>query len=187
MTSDEAARIVDRLYGHWYQKLTAHAARALGAVDLAENVVQECFMELYRQLLRGEVIAHPEAWTFTVMRREIQRSLRSFTLRERLHDPLDVLDFRPARGLALEPPLEPASFEQLSQRLSQRERETLLLRLEGFKYREIAGTLGITCGSVATLLTRALRKLQLCESATQEPARKLTTLKSDADLPKTVK
>ena len=44
--------------------------------------------------------------------------------------------------------------------LSQREEEVLLLRLQTMKYREIAQSLGISVGSVPSLLARALRKLQ---------------------------
>jgi DNA-directed RNA polymerase specialized sigma24 family protein len=43
--------------------------------------------------------------------------------------------------------------------LSAREEEALLLRLQGFRYQEIASALHVKVNSVKTLLARALRKL----------------------------
>jgi len=45
--------------------------------------------------------------------------------------------------------------------LSVREEEVVLLRLQSFKYREIAEKLGIGSKSVCTLLARAVKKLQI--------------------------
>ncbi len=55
-----------------------------------------------------------------------------------------------------------AGFEtdEVTRLLTKREQEVLLLRMEGLKYREIGGELGLTIQSVSTLLSRALRKLQ---------------------------
>jgi RNA polymerase sigma factor (sigma-70 family) len=43
--------------------------------------------------------------------------------------------------------------------LSERDREALLLKAEGFNYDEIADTLGLSKGAVGTTLARARRRL----------------------------
>ena len=43
--------------------------------------------------------------------------------------------------------------------LSERDREALLLKAEGFNYDEIAATLGLSKGAVGTTLARARRRL----------------------------
>ena len=43
--------------------------------------------------------------------------------------------------------------------LSDRDREALLLKAEGFNYDEIAATLGMARGAIGTTLVRARRKL----------------------------
>jgi RNA polymerase sigma-70 factor (ECF subfamily) len=43
--------------------------------------------------------------------------------------------------------------------LSERDREALLLKAEGFNYGEIAATLGLSKGAVGTTLARARRRL----------------------------
>jgi len=81
------------------------------------------------------------------------------------HEPLDDLE------IAGEGPTDLSllgDIRSLLSLLSPREEEVLLLRLEAFKYREIAEQLGISMNSVNTLLARALRKLQ---QATAQPTR----------------
>jgi DNA-directed RNA polymerase specialized sigma24 family protein len=82
------------------------------------------------------------------------------------HEPLDDLE------IAGEGPTDISllgDVRSLLSVLSLREEEVLLLRLEAFKYREIAEQLGISMNSVNTLLARALRKLQ--QATVQQPAR----------------
>jgi RNA polymerase sigma-70 factor (ECF subfamily) len=43
--------------------------------------------------------------------------------------------------------------------LSERDREALLLKAEGFNYDEIAATLGLAKGAIGTTLARARRRL----------------------------
>ena len=43
--------------------------------------------------------------------------------------------------------------------LTERDREALLLKAEGFNYEEIAATLGMSRGAIGTTLARARRRL----------------------------
>jgi DNA-directed RNA polymerase specialized sigma24 family protein len=67
--------------------------------------------------------------------------------------------------------------------LTEREEEVVLLRMECFKYREIAEQLGINGKTVATLLARALRKLQQAFAAAAGPA---PARREESNVPKTL-
>jgi len=163
MDEQQASRVVCELYESWYPTLVRYAYRSLGTLGTAEDVVQEAFMELYKQLANGASIEHPSAWTFTVARRRIGREVRRHLETTALHDSLDVLD-SVSQGQVQPQPfvLDGSGLLRVSD-LSRREEEVLLLRMESLKYREIGKILGISSNSVGTLITRALRKLRSLE------------------------
>lgn len=160
MERAEATELINSLFDSWYAILLRHACRLTSNPQMAEDVVQETFLCLYRELARGKRVEFPKAWTLCVMRREVQRLVRDhrkMTPRQSL-DHLD--DFVAGR---VEPDLTALLYDDVSRLftcLSPRELEVLLLRIETLKYREIADHLGISANSVTTLLSRALRKLQ---------------------------
>jgi RNA polymerase sigma-70 factor (ECF subfamily) len=162
VNENDATDLVTALFDRWYMSLVRYALRTTANYELAEDLAQDTFMQLYQALRAGKNIEHPKAWTICVLRRAMNRQMKDRTL----HEPLDELE------LAGETVTEFSSFadiRSLLSVLSPREEEVLLLRLEALKYREIAEQLGISMNSVNTLLTRALRKL---EEATAQQANK---------------
>ena len=153
LNENDATGVVTALFDRWYIPLVRYALRSVGKYDLAEDLVQDVFTQLYQALRSGKDIEHPKAWTLCVLRRTVNRALQ-----ERFRfDQLDELEL--ARSLPDEV-VDISSIQRLLGLLSRREEEALLLRLEAMKYREIADHLGISMNSVNTLLARALRKLQ---------------------------
>ena len=138
--------------------LVRYALRTTANYELAEDLAQDTFMQLYQALRSDKSIEHPKAWTICVLRRAMNRQMKDRAPDE----PLDELEIAP-ETTADSPHI--ADIRNLFSVLSPREEEVLLLRLEALKYREIADQLGISINSVNTLLARALRKLQ--EATTQ--------------------
>ena len=138
-----------------YTSLFRYFDRLSGDPDLAADVVQEAFVRLYR---RGSLPDRPDRWLVTVAL-NLFRNERS-TARRR-----GVL--RLEHGADLSPAGQPTpvdSVEDLEQQarvraaldgLSRRERELLLLRAEGYAYRDLATILELNEASVGTLLARA--------------------------------
>jgi RNA polymerase sigma-70 factor (ECF subfamily) len=162
MSEEEATQQVSSLYESWYAIVFRYAARLAGRVDIAEEVVQEAFIQLYQGLVAGKQIRNPRAWTFCVVRRQVGRRLGHFRRDRDRYVPLETLDILPAGHVG------PYELESEAERiqtyfsvLARREEEVILLRLAGMRYREIADELGITISSVNTLLVRALRKLKI--------------------------
>ncbi|HSW48868.1 MAG TPA: RNA polymerase sigma factor, partial [Bryobacteraceae bacterium] len=152
---------VSSLFGDWYAPLLRYAWRASGNLETAEDLVQEAFSELYRNLVEGKRVENPRAWTLCVVRRRVVDRQREEHRRggamESLSDIGDVADSRDAPG--------PGEWEgdrltRLLGVLSPREEEVLLLRIKGLKYRQIAAALRISTNSVKTLLARGIRKMQ---------------------------
>jgi RNA polymerase sigma factor (sigma-70 family) len=170
MTQHETSRIVNELFDSWYGSLVRYACRHTGSMALAEDLVQEVFLDLCRHLRAGKPISSPRGWTMKVMRHRISKS--SFYIekdRGIVFESLDHLDVERHPKLWLEPDfdrrVQMAELTSLFSRLSAREEEVVLLRLEGLKFREIGVCLGISPKSADTLFARAFHKL--CEALNQ--------------------
>lgn len=161
MDEHQATEVVTSFYSSFYPSLVRYATHITGSRDMAQDIVQEAFMRLYRTLRLNRDVENPKAWAFAVVRHESFARLRQRNDERLARESLDVLEDLPMGRWS-----EPAGFEgndvaRLLSLLSKREQEALLLRMEGLKYREIGGELGLSIQSVSTLLSRALRKLQV--------------------------
>lgn len=153
MNESEATDLVTALFDRWYMSLVRYALRTTANYDLAEDLAQDTFMQLYQALRTGKRIEHPKAWTICVLRRAMNKQMKNRSLHEQLEE-ADIPG-EPAAEIS-----RLAEIRDFLSVLSAREEEVLLLRLEALKYREIADQLGISMNSVNTLLARALRKLR---------------------------
>lgn len=162
MDQDTATRIVNELFDAWAPFLVRYSVRMSGSFEIADDLVQEVFLALYRDLRQGKKIGDPKAWTFGAVRNQWRKHTRYRARHAEELEPPDALDRLPApaawpdvdapRGDGAPPGLD---------LLSAREEEVLLLRMQSFKYREIAAQLGIGSKSVCTLLARAVKKLRV--------------------------
>jgi RNA polymerase sigma-70 factor (ECF subfamily) len=138
-----------------------------GNADVAEieDVTQETFLKCYRALQRGDQIKNVHAWLFRVAHNAAIDRLRE----QKFVSPVDDLKWDEIRDQLPDPALNPeqiaVKLEELAQlhgavkRLSMQERQCLLLRVEGFRYREIGEMLGIAPTTVGEFLRRAMKKL----------------------------
>ena len=134
--------------------------RLSGDPDLAADLAQEAFVRLYR---RGSLPEKPDRWLVTValnlFRNERSKERRQRGLRAAFHGDL-------APGADLSPSERAESRSRRAEvrsaldRLSPRDRELLLLRAEGYSYRDLAEVLTLNEASVGTLLARAKRAFE---------------------------
>jgi RNA polymerase sigma-70 factor (ECF subfamily) len=136
--------------------LYRYLSRVGGDAALAEDIVQECFVKLYR---RGAMPDNPPAWLVTVAHNLLRDDRRSGARRGRLllHRKAEVpAGNEPAAAdAAILTAERVAAVRHALERLPSRDRELLLLRHEGYGYREIADVLQLTPGSIGTMLARA--------------------------------
>jgi RNA polymerase sigma-70 factor (ECF subfamily) len=143
-----------------HEALFRYVQRLVADTDLASDVVQESFVRLLdHPLPEGEV----RRWLFTVATNLVRDDARMKTRRQRLlveryersdlaSDPAEVPDAAAVRSERI------AAARAALAQLSERDRQMLLMREEGFRYSEIADVIGVAPGSVGTLLARALRR-----------------------------
>jgi RNA polymerase sigma-70 factor, ECF subfamily len=145
------------LFQKHYPPLFRYVHRMTGDADQAEDVAQEAFVRLYGATVPAEDV---RPWLFTVATNLVRDGARSRARRRRLLATAAVA--APVAAGADEHVLEEerkAEVRAALDRLSERDRQILLMRAEGFAYREIAEVIGVSTGSVGTLVVRALRRL----------------------------
>ncbi|MGQ0703617.1 MAG: sigma-70 family RNA polymerase sigma factor [Gemmatimonadales bacterium] len=145
-----------RLFETHFARIFRYLDRLSGDPDLAADLAQETFVRLYR---RGAPPESAEAWLVTVATNLFRNDRATRRRRVRL-----LTDER-ARDTLADSPASPAGIVEADQvrdrvravlrRMPERERQLLLLRAEGYAYRDLAAGLGIPETSVGTLLARA--------------------------------
>jgi RNA polymerase sigma-70 factor (ECF subfamily) len=133
--------------------------------DEAQDVVQDTFLSLHRHLNAGGAQDNIRGWIFRVAHNQTRNRQGSYL--RRFGEPLDTDtetirdETTPERVV-----LEKEKLRRLSKAiasLSPSERECLLLRSAGLRYREIGETLGIATSTVGDTVERAIRKLtEIC-------------------------
>ena len=150
MTAD-----LTELFEQYYGSLVRMLYRRTGDRDRAEDLAQETFARAV-----AAPPNNPRPWLFAValnlVREDGRRAVRQGRRLELLRT-----DDRPEEGpeTDLDRNDRRAGVRAALATLSERDREALLLKAEGFNYDEIAATLGLSKGAVGTTLARARRRL----------------------------
>jgi RNA polymerase sigma-70 factor (ECF subfamily) len=130
----------------------------------AEEIVQELFLSLFRHLRDGKSRANLPGWIFTVAHNlAMKHRLATKRQAERFSDTADsgetAADTSPNPEDRLGTKQRQQRLLAVARALPEQDRCCLALRAEGLRYREIARVLGISVGSVANCLARALGRL----------------------------
>ncbi len=134
-------------------------------VQDGEEVIQEVFLALFQHLKKGKRGDNLRGWIFRVAHNLAMKQFRSTKSKiERASVPIDEVQSEFVSPAATpEETFERAHSEEriqaVIQALPEQDRRCLYLRAEGLRYREIAEALGISLGSVANSLERAIGKL----------------------------
>ncbi len=151
-----------------YQRPLTRYVRSFGLTcQDAEDIVQDTFVALFRHLRSGRDQRNLPGWLFRVAHNLALKHRR----RQRVHwwsngaqhDPLTRVD--PSRNPEeqLVDAEEQGRWWRILQALPERDRQCVLLRAEGMKYREISTALGLSLGTVANIMTRAMTRLGYSE------------------------
>lgn len=149
---------LDDFFRDEYPGLLRYCHRLTGDRDAAEDVAQETFVRLWNREIEGALPA-VRAWLFKVATHLIRDRVRTTDNRRRL------LEIHPVRPSGSETPDRHTERAENASRvhavlngLSERDRMLLLMREEGFSYKEMADAVEVATGSVGTLLARALTR-----------------------------
>jgi RNA polymerase sigma factor (sigma-70 family) len=146
------------LFDEHYPRLLRYLDRLSQDPDVAADVAQDAFVRLYQ---RGSVPDMPGAWLVSVAMNLFRNVRTTRSRRLRLLTKARVAyaqaDPAPAPDAGVEARETRARVRLALDRIPDRERRMLLLRAEGYSYREIAVALDVNERSVGTLLARAAR------------------------------
>jgi len=156
---------ITRFFELLREPLYRYLVVTFGRPSDAEDVAQEAFVQLYRELQAGRAVENVRAWLFRVA--------HNLALNRISHDRfLEPLEAAPWDELCAEredaaPDPEQRVIEEERWRefqvgvrqLSPQQRQCLLLRVEGLRYREIAEIMGISISTVKEFLRRGVGRL----------------------------
>jgi RNA polymerase sigma-70 factor (ECF subfamily) len=128
-------------------------------VQDGEEIVQESFLALFQHLGRGGASGNLRGWMFRVAHNLGLKRARRRKNWAQAPEEVVIADAAPS-------PEQQAADTQRQRRLlgvfralPEQDRQCLLLRAEGLRYREIAGVLNMSLGAVSMSLARSLARL----------------------------
>lgn len=138
--------------------LRAFAISLCGAIDQADDLVQETLLRAWQHFRSFEPGSNLKAWLFTILRNNY------FTLHRRRRREVQDPDGLYANSIATPPPqhsaVEMTEFRVALAKLSEEHREVLILiGASGLTYEETAQICGVAVGTVKSRLNRARIRL----------------------------
>jgi RNA polymerase sigma-70 factor (ECF subfamily) len=165
----------ERLVSQYQRRLLTVLQHWLGNHDLAEDLVQEVFLRVFRARKNYEPTARFSTWIFTIAHNVARNARRTLARRREVHMQQQTTE---SQELATLEELAKAASgmmptRQLDKRemsdvvnmaiglLNERQRMAVLLcKFEGMSYVDIADTMGMTPSAVKSLLSRARGNLR---------------------------
>jgi RNA polymerase sigma-70 factor (ECF subfamily) len=149
----------DPLFRCYYRPLCLYALHHVPDVDAVEDIVQECFIQLWQRLQQGEAVAEPKAYLYTMVRHRCVDFLRQDSLIDSsipLED-VDQADEEDAEERSL---VEAKMWTAIDALPEGCRRVLLCCKRDGMSYEEAAAQLGISVNTVKNQMSKALKILK---------------------------
>ena len=149
---------IEFLWNQYNRRLLAFIRGRVGDDAEAEDILQETFVRVHRNLCCKTEWERPESWFYQIARNLIidhyRRRREMVEIPESLADSPDVLEDDPETALAL-------SLKELVDELPETYRQALLLtEYQGMNQKQLAGHLGISLSGAKSRVQRARDKLR---------------------------
>lgn len=152
---------LEELFERYYYQLCDFAFQFVRSFDLAEEVVSDVFMKIWKNRYKLHIRSSLKAYLYTATRNQ---SLNYLSKEKQDFESLDVLDNTPSEKYQ---PDEEYMFRELENRIEilintlppRRRIIFKLSRLEGFKYQEIADILSISIHTVQNQMVQAVKQM----------------------------
>lgn len=167
MTNDAPAptgsrRVVERLYEKHLDELHRYLVRIGVPPAQACDTCQEAFVRLFLAMQQGQRIQNPRAWLYAVAHNHGLNAIKAGLRAEPLDPRMELV--LPTGGRDPEAALLESEkahrFGRAVDGLPAHQRQCLLLRAEGLRYREIAEILGVSIGTIAAAVSRAIQAIR---------------------------
>jgi RNA polymerase sigma-70 factor (ECF subfamily) len=163
--ASELNQRVTQLFEELRDSVYRYLILVVGGPAEAEEISQEAFLECFRFLQSGQTIQNIRAWIFRVAHNLAINQLKSkkyvLTMDSHFWDELCNLRCDP-RPTPEQTVLHEEDFRRLHAamgQLSPQQRQCLVLRAEGFRYKQISEIMGISDSNVAKSLHRGIKRM----------------------------
>jgi RNA polymerase sigma-70 factor (ECF subfamily) len=154
MAQRRERRGIERLYQRWNARLLRTAQRYTGDKELARDLVQECWIAIYRKIGTLRDPARFAAFAFTILHRRGADHLRRVLREHATSQPMDDGEAAPAQE-------DSAALREAFAELPADQRIAAhLFFVEQLTLQEIADVQGIAIGTAKTRIFHARRKLK---------------------------
>lgn len=151
---------IDDTFRQYYRPLCLYALHYLNDAESAEDVVQDCFAELWERMNEGRRVHSPKAYLYTMARNRCMDILKKDNVIDAHITPTDLADTISDEECEERSFIEARLWTAIDA-LPDRCRETLLLcKRDGLKYEEAAERLGISVNTVKNQVSKALKALK---------------------------
>ena len=152
----------DQIFRTWYGPLVGTAERMLRDRAIAEELVQDVMLELWRRRESLAADGSPQAYLFQATRNRVLNHLRHLKIEQRSEpDVRGESSTTPHADAAVAEEELDVAVQRAVRSLPDRCREVFeLSRVHGLKYSEIASELGISVKTVEAQMGKALRTLR---------------------------
>lgn len=160
--SARSASVQDEVAAHHdrYRAPLFRYLRSLGLPDPdSEEVLQDVFLALFRHLIAGKPEQNLQAWLFTVARNFALKRHGQRKDELELSWAADVFDRSPNPEEHVVRAQQMNRVAAVVRALPEQDRECLVLRSEGLRYRDIAAMQGRSLGAVALAIKRSLARV----------------------------
>lgn len=159
-------RVVVELYDRDHLPLRRYVALLGVDQETAKEIVQESFLRVHQHLLSGGDRSNLRAWLYRVAHNLVRNAQTSFraTKTDYLPDLTPTGDLPATAASAEEQMLAAERTQRLKvalEELSPAQRECMVLRTRGLKYREIGEITSLSVSTVAEHVQRGLERLKV--------------------------
>lgn len=151
----------DEIYKKYYNELKRFGLQLNISVDRCEDFVQETFLRFYIELQKGVKFENPRAWLYKVLLNLFKTNIISIRNQTSVSENSGIKESMTEdyQDEYLRKEKQRIVFEMLD-KLTDRDKDLLLLYNNGLSYSEIAEILEINPNSVGTTLVRAIERLK---------------------------
>lgn len=157
---NEAKKNIDDAFRRYYRPLCLYAMHYLHDMALVEDIVQDCFTELWERLITEKEVSNVKAYLYMMVRNHCYDTLKKDNPTLCDCSPSDLEDIISDEECEERSLIEARLWTAIDA-LPERCREVFLLsKRDGLKYKEIADKLDISVNTVENQVSKALRILK---------------------------
>ena len=156
-----AAWETEELFKQHFSNLVRFLRTGLRYTNDTEDIAQEALFRYFQARCAGEEIENPKGWIYRVGRHLLLDNLKRSKPILLDEDRWEEVEARHSSSADWSGPERSLIVGELPwDKLTKNERQCLLLRTQGFTYREVAETMEVAIPTVASYVSRAVKKLR---------------------------